>query len=113
MNEKGAKRWVKLMVAALDDSTRHMAGDIRVRPSINTFLTHFFGKYAKEFNFKNRETFGDTNAPFAQKINFLNMTSAAIEAMSESDLKEALAGRGVDVSALRNKTELVNKALSL
>jgi len=113
MNEKGAKRWVKLMVEALDDSENYMTDDARVRPSINTFLTHFFGKYATEFNFSNLETFGDTNPPVKHKINFMNMTSDAIEALPESDLKEALVGRGVDVSMYRDKSELVNKALSL
>jgi len=113
MNEKGAKRWVKLMVEALDDCASHMAGDKRVRPSINTMLTHFFDKYATDFNFENCETFGSTNPPMKQKINFLNMTSSAIEAMSETELREALTGRGVDATKFQNKAELVNKALSL
>ncbi|MBL4892641.1 MAG: hypothetical protein JKX91_12635 [Rhizobiaceae bacterium] len=113
MNEKGAKRWVKLMVETLDDSTGHMTQDERVRPSINTFLTHFFGKYAAEFNFENRETFGDTNPPLKQKINFMNMTSDAIEAMSEAELKKALIDRGVEIANYQDKMALVNKALSL
>ncbi len=113
MNEKGAKRWAKLMVEALDDSADQMTDDPRVRPSINTFLSHFFAKYAEEFNFKNLETFGDTNPPLKQKINFMNMTSDAIEAMSEADLKEALIDRGIDVSKFQDKAQLVNKALSL
>ncbi len=41
------------------------------------------------------------------------MTSDAIEALTETELKEALIGRGVDVSNYQDKTELVNKALSL
>ena len=113
MNEKGAKRWVKLMVEALDDSQDQMTSDPRVRVSINTFLTHFFGKYAQDFNFKNNETFGETNPPYKRKINFMNMTNAAIEALSEEELRDGLLGRGVDVSAYRSKSELVNKALSL
>jgi truncated hemoglobin YjbI len=113
MNERGVKRWVKLMVEALDDSANHMTNDIRVRPSINTFLTHFLGKFADEFNFSSHETFGDTNPPLKLKVNFLNMTSDAIEALTETELKEALVGRGVDVSNYQDKTELVNKALSL
>lgn len=113
MNEPGAKRWVRLMVAALDDSTIHLTDDPRVRPALNTFLAHFFARYAAEFNFSSREAFGTTNPPVRQKVNFLNMTSAEIEAMSESELKEALSGRGVDVSDYQNKSELVNKALSL
>ena len=43
----------------------------------------------------------------------MNMTSDAIESLSESELKEALAGRGVDVTKYKHKDELVNKALSL
>ncbi|MGI9356758.1 MAG: hypothetical protein ACR2PF_16560 [Rhizobiaceae bacterium] len=113
MNEKGTKRWVKLMVEALDDSENHMTNDTRVRPSINTFLTHFFAKYATEFNFSNRETFGRTNPAVKRKINFMNMTSDAIEALPEIELREALVGRGVDVSKYREKAELVDKALSL
>lgn len=49
----------------------------------------------------------------AKKNNFLQMTLDAIEAMTETELKEALIGRGVDVSGYQDKTELVNKALSL
>jgi len=113
MNEKGAKRWAKLMVETLDDTANHMTDDPRVRPSINTFLTHFFGKYAAEFNFTVRETFGDTNPPMKQKINFMSMTSDAVEAMSEAELKEALIDRGVDVASYQDKIQLVNKALSL
>jgi len=37
----------------------------------------------------------------------------AIEALTEAELKEALIGRGVDVSDYQDKTALVNKALSL
>jgi truncated hemoglobin YjbI len=113
MNERGAKRWVKLMVEALDDSAIHMTNDARVRPSINTLLTHFLGKYADEFNFSTHETFGDTNPQFKLRVNFMNMTSDAIEALTEAELKEALIGRGVDVSDYQDKTALVNKALSL
>lgn len=113
MNEKGAKRWVKLMVEALDDTQDHMTNDPRVRVSINTFLTHFFGKYAEEFNFENRETFGDTNPPYNRKINFMNMTIDAVEALSEVELKDGLISRGIDITQYREKRDLVNKALSL
>jgi len=41
------------------------------------------------------------------------MTTDAIEALSEVQLKEALIGRGVDVSNYKTKEELVNKALAL
>ena len=113
MDEKGAHRWVKLMMDALEDSTLHYTDDLRVRTSINTFLTHFFGKYADDFKFENRETFGKINPPWKRVINFLNMTTDAIEALSEVQLKEALIGRGVDVSNYKTKEELVNKALAL
>ncbi len=67
MDEKGAQRWVKLMVKTLDTSDDLMTSDPRVRVSINTFLTHFFGKYATEFNFENREAFGAVNPPVTCK----------------------------------------------
>ena len=113
MNQKGAQRWMKLMVETLNDSSKYMTEDKRVRISINTFLTHFFGKYAEEFKFSNTPIFGKTNSPVKKKINFFNMTSDAIEALTESELKEALILRGVDVSNYNNKTDLVNKALGL
>ncbi|MCR9138319.1 MAG: hypothetical protein NXI27_20130 [Alphaproteobacteria bacterium] len=113
MNERGAARWVKLMVEALDASADLMAQDARIRPALNTFLTHFFGKYATEFSFANKESFGETNPPVRRKVNFMNMTTEAIEALSEDELKDALIGRGVDVSDYRDKQQLVNKALSL
>ena len=113
MNERGAKRWVELMVKNLDACKTHMTDDPRVRPSINTFLTHFLGKYADEFKFDNNKNFGDTNPPLKRKINFMNMTSDAIEALSEAELRDGLQGRGIDVASLQTKRELVNKALSL
>ena len=113
MNERGAQRWVKLMVETLDASAHNMTADERVRPGINTFLSHFFAKYAEDFQFENRESFGPTNPPFKRKINFLNMTEAAIEALSESELKDALTERGIDVAEYPDKRSLVNKALSL
>jgi truncated hemoglobin YjbI len=113
MNDKGAQRWVKLMVETLADSTNNMTEDTRVRLSINTFLTYFISKFAIEFQFSDCGMFGDTNPPVMRNINFLNMTSDAIEALTESELKEALTGRGVDVTKYRDKKELVNKALRL
>lgn len=113
MNEEGAGRWVSLMVEALDASADLMTEDARVRPGINTFLAHFFDRYATEFKFRNLETFGDTNPPYKVKVNFMNMSAEAIDAMSEEDLREALTGRGVDVSTYPDKQALVSKALSL
>lgn len=113
MNDKGAERWVKLMVETLNDPGIDITDDPRVRPSINTFLAHFFSKYAEEFKFSDNAMFGETNPPVKRKINFMNMTSDAIEALPEIDLKDALIARGVDVSEYQNKNELVNKALRL
>lgn len=113
MNEKGAERWSKLMLDTLDDVAPHMTDDPRVRASINTFLTHFMGKYSHEFSFENRFAFGPTNPPIKRKINFLKMTTEAIEALTEAELSEALEERGVDVSKYNGKTDLVNKALMM
>ena len=54
MNEKGAERWSRLMIETLDSSAQHMTEDPRIRPSINTFLTHFMSKYSQEFAFESR-----------------------------------------------------------
>ncbi|AML51117.1 hypothetical protein [Falsihalocynthiibacter arcticus] len=113
MNDKGAERWSKLMLETLDATAKHMTDDPRVRPSINTFLTHFMGKYAQEFAFENRSVFGETNPAIKRKINFLKMTTEAIEELSETELVEALEERGVDVSKYLGKDDLVNKALML
>lgn len=113
MNAKGAQLWAQLMVETLDTSKEFLTDDPRVRLSLNTFLTHFFDKYAREFGFENHETFGATNGPLTLKINFMNMTSDAIEALSEDMLRAALIQRGVDVTPLQTKADLVNKALSL
>ena len=113
MNARGAERWVQLMVQALGESEKHMLEDPRVRISINTFLTHFMKKYEVDFGFENIEVFGATNAPVKSKLNFLNMTDASIEALSEPDLREGLSGRGVDVSEITDKAELIRKAKNL
>ena len=113
MNEKGAERWSQLMLDTLDSSAQHMTEDPRIRPSINTFLTHFMGKYSQEFAFENRSVFGATNPPTKRKINFLKMTTEAIEALTETELSETLEERGVDVSKYNCKVDLVNKALMM
>ena len=112
MNSKGAERWSKLMLDALNDSANFM-GDPRIRRSINTFLAHFMAKYSQDFAFENRSYFGETNPPFKRKINFLRMTTEAIEALSESEISDALAERGVDVTKYQGKKALVSKALML
>ena len=66
MNEKGAHRWVALMIDALEASAPLIGEDPRVRVSLNTFLAHFFAKYAQDFHFENRETFGPINPPVLQ-----------------------------------------------
>ena len=113
MNSDGAERWLKLMRLTLDSSEQYMTEDPRVRRSINTFLSHFMTKYAVEFGFDTDGLFGDTNPPLRRKVNFLNMTSDAIEALTEEELREALIGRGVKGIEGDDKVALVNKALSL
>lgn len=61
MNDKGAKTWVALMVQTLGETTALDGFDPRVRISLNTFLTHFLGKYAAEFNFGDVGAFGEVN----------------------------------------------------
>ena len=113
MNDKGAQRWVSLMAETLNDPSVDLTDDPRVRVGINTFLSYFVGKYAEEFDFTDCGVFGKTNPPVKRKINFLNMTSDAIEALPENELKNALIARGVDVAQYRDKSELVGKALRL
>lgn len=113
MNDKGAKRWSQLMLDTLENSASHMSDDPRIRLSINTFLTHFMTKYSEDFAFENRRFFGDTNPPIKRKINFMKMTTQAIEALTEEELSEALEDRGIDVSKYVGKSALVSKALML
>ena len=48
------------------------------------------------------------------KLNFLNMTDAAIEALSETELREALVGRrGISINEHTDRNELIQKAKSL
>lgn len=65
MNDKGAKRWIKLMVETLDDPELDITEDPRVRPAINSFLSHFMDKYAAEFDFSADHTFGRLNEAVA------------------------------------------------
>lgn len=113
MNEKGAERWVSLMVKTLDEPDIDLTDDARVRPAINTFLNYFMNKYAADFKFENRSAFGETNPRLLRRVNFMNMTSEAVEALEEEELIHELEARGIDVSAFENKQALVNKALSL
>ena len=64
MNDRGAARWVSLMVETLAASDHHMTDDPRVRIAINTFLTHFLGKYAVEFGLGDVGVFGEVNGPY-------------------------------------------------
>lgn len=113
MNEKGAERWIKLMVETLDACQNYMTHDPRVRASLNTFLGYFMDKYELEFGFQTNSVFGPKNAPMSRKLNFMNMTDADIEALSEAELKEGLTGRGVDVKKQLQKRELVKLAKRL
>lgn len=111
MNDKGAERWVTLMRQTLDSSGDLMTDDPRVRTSINTFLSYFMSKYAEEFAFEDRHLFAETNGALKRRIDLMKMTTAAIESLSEQDLRDALAKQGVDVSNYPNKSALVEKAL--
>ncbi|MEP3438959.1 MAG: hypothetical protein ABJN75_19585 [Hoeflea sp.] len=113
MTARGAELWTRLMVETLDACGQHMTDDPRVRPALNTFLTHFMGKYAQEFGFENKSVFGELNPPLRRKLNFMNMTTEAIESLSHDDLRQALAGLGVDTSLYPTKQDLVNKAQML
>ena len=113
MNDRGAQRWVKLMAETLNDPAIDLTSDARVRPAINTFLKHFVGKYAQEFAFSNCGDFGEINPPVKRRINFLNMPSDAIEALSEDELKDELEARGIDINHLQDKAQLVNTAMRL
>ncbi len=113
MNDRGADLWSNLMLKTLDSSSHLAANDPRIRTSINTFLSFFMSKYADDFAFENRSFFGETNPPFKRKLNFMKMTEHAIEALSETELSEALSERGVDVSQLEGKSAKVNKALMM
>ena len=70
-------------------------------------------KYASDFAFENRSYFGETNPPYKRKVNFMKMTEQAIEALSETELSEALSERGVDVTQYDGKAAKVNKALMM
>ena len=61
MNDRGAGRWVKLMQQALEACDEHLGDDPRVRIAVNTFLTHFLGKYAVEFGLGDVGAFGEVN----------------------------------------------------
>lgn len=113
MNDRGAERWITLMTKTLDDPDIDFTADRRIRPAINTFLTFFMSKYASEFQFENRSVFGKTNSPLKRRINFLKMTSKAIEALPEQELREELAARRIDISQFTDKQALVSKAQSL
>lgn len=121
MNAKGAERWVNLMKATLDEPDLDLTSDPRVRPALNTFLSFFMEKYADDFDFGSafgsdhdiRIMFGETNQAFIQRINFLNMTSDEIEALSEDALRQELIARRIDVTQYPDKRALVSKAMSL
>jgi len=117
MNARGAERWVSLMRSTLDEPDLDLSSDPRVRRALNTFLSFFMQKYAKDFDlgsdFLSLHVFGEINQALKQRINFLKMTSDEIEALSEETLREELVARRIDVSQFSDKLALVNKALSL
>jgi truncated hemoglobin YjbI len=113
MNQRGANRWVELMVQTLNEPGVDFTDDVRVRPAINTFLEYFMGKYAAEFQFECNSAFGETNVALKRRINFLNLSSDDIEALSEEELKDEFIARGIDINLYEGKQALVNKAQSL
>lgn len=113
MNDKGAERWVKLMIETLNDPKNDLTDDPRVRPALNTFLSHFMEKYADEFSLQDTADFGKTNPAVKRRINFMNMTSDAINALEMEEIKDELMARGIDIADYTTKEQLVNKALSL
>ena len=101
------------MIETLQACDAQINYDPRIRPSINTFLQYFMSKYAAEFGFQASHLFGPTNPAVRQKINFMNMTDTAIEALSDADLKEGLLAPGVDLSSSEERQALIKKAQSL
>lgn len=53
------------MNETLEACADHMTDDPRVRIEINTFLTHFSGKYVVEFSLGYLGAFGEVNGVFA------------------------------------------------
>lgn len=113
MNDRGAERWSKLMRETLDEAMGYLPDDPRIRRSLNTFLDYFMGKYADDFQFGDHSIFGETNPEYRRKINFMRMSQAQIEALSEDDIRAALIERGVDVSLYTSKGAMVEKAMIL
>ena len=79
MNNKGAQHWSDLMLQTLNDSSIDMTDDPRVRPSINTFLTYFFEKYAAEYGFHSKAAFGVTNPPIRSDDAQLDLSQLQLE----------------------------------
>ncbi|NVK29393.1 MAG: hypothetical protein HWE20_00220 [Gammaproteobacteria bacterium] len=115
MNDKGAARWVELMVQTLNEPDIDWTDDPRVRVALNTFLAWFMGKYAADFSFKDAfdSAFGETNGRYKRRINFLKMSEAEIEALRYEELFDALEARRVKVDEDMTKQMLVSKALAL
>ena len=113
MTDKGAKRWCDLMLRTLDDPNLDFSDDPRVRRSLNTFLSFFMDKYAKEFSFEETGMFGATNPPFERQFNLMNLSDDEIEALSEVELGDALSARGFDLALFTDKQSMVRKAQSL
>ena len=99
------------MRETLIESDADMTDDTRVHNSINTFLTYLMDQYAADFGYENKAIFGPTNLPVQRTMNFLNMTDTAIEALSETQLRQSLAGRrGISINEHTHKKELIQMA---
>ena len=111
LNDRGAQRWLELMIQTLNDPSLDLTEDPRVRPALNTFLNFFMGKYARDFRFNNSADFGALNPPLKHRLNFMNMSEDDISALSLEALKDELISRGVDVSHYKDKRDYINRAL--
>jgi len=55
--------------------------------SSNTFLSYFMGKYAQRVRVRGTRACSATQSTGQRKINFMNMTTEAIEALGEAELR--------------------------
>ncbi|NVJ93484.1 MAG: hypothetical protein HWE34_17590 [Methylocystaceae bacterium] len=115
MNDKGAARWVELMVQTLGEPDIDWTDDPRVRVALNTFLACFMAKYAQDFSFEDvfDSAFGQTNGRYKRRINFLKLSEDQIQALRYEELYDALQARRVQVNDQMSKAMLVSKALAL
>ncbi|KAJ1488773.1 hypothetical protein T484DRAFT_1938332 [Baffinella frigidus] len=113
LNQKGATRWAEHMIAALDASDKAgvLTQDPRVRRGVEEFLSFFMGKYAKDFDFDAKPlVFGSPNEASRRMVDLVGIDEEQLSSLSVSDLKEALAFRGVSIQGCVEKEDLRQKA---